>query len=100
MRPPIIPVVLPSLAEALDEYPLVRYVPPRTELEEEPDWQVSDLPDHEVESWNACCGICHEDYVQPGPKDGDALEAEECEALRKLPCEHAYHVRTDVRFYK
>lgn len=75
MRTAIMPDTLPSLAEALDKYPLVRYIPPRAEPQEQPDWEDSILPDHEIESWNACCGICYDDYIPPGSKTSDTTEA-------------------------
>ena len=92
MRPADLPAVLPSPAEALEQYPLVRYVPSRAEHPEQQDWEDSDLPSCEIESWNACCGICEDDFPPPGLKNSNAYPEETPEPLRKLPCEHVYHV--------
>ena len=100
MRPANMPDVLPSPAEVLyfNQYPLVRYTPPRTELQlqEQPNWENSEFPNHEVESEDARCGICCERYVPPKSKNSNSPETLECELLRKLPCSHAFHVRTSV----
>lgn len=89
---PDIPAILPSPAEAVEQYPLVRYVPWRADHSDQPDWEDSDLLDHEIESWNACCEICRDDYTAPDLKNETSLLEEPPEPLRKLPCEHAYHV--------
>lgn len=91
-----IPGILPCLSEAQRWYPLVRYVPPRAELEASPHWENSELPDFEIDSLNACCGICRSDYTVPKQKESGIREEEQerdREPLRKLPCEHVYHVR-------
>ena len=100
MRPPNMPDVLPSLGEALDldQYPLVRYIPSYVELERKPDWEESELPDYEIESWNACCEICKEDYVLPRLRNDDSPGNQEHDTLRKLPCQHAFHVSRTVCF--
>lgn len=100
MHPTDIPVLLPSLSEVLDLelYPLVRYIPPCAEIQGQPDCENSELLDHEIESQNARCEICHDKYISPKTKHTDTTRTEECEPLRKLPYEHAYHLRISVYF--
>lgn len=81
-----------TITAAVADFPSVRYIP----ADHAPDvrWKHSDLRDVPLESHDALCHICLEDFTPPPLRDAvTTVEEENAAVLVQLsPCGHVFHV--------
>lgn len=82
-----------SMRKAIQRFPLVRFVPAMDIGEhstQDEVWEPSALPDVYLETHNATCNICLEEFEPPRRKLSTD-ESSPSKPLRQLPCTHVFH---------